>query len=130
MTYKQLFRALAEDYLARGRGDELDELLQDVPSDDFSDADSLADELDDVPDYDEAPRWKRRRCEEGMRSGDIKRARYVRLHGLQPHEFRCGSCGHHMDEDASHIVWAGDPCDDCCCGACGSRKNYPGEAHC
>tara|TARA_Y100000748_G_C15401782_1_gene451806 strand:+ start:330 stop:533 length:204 start_codon:yes stop_codon:yes gene_type:complete len=24
----------------------------------------------------------------------------------------------------------GDPCDDCCCGGCGTRKNYPGEAHC
>ena len=23
-----------------------------------------------------------------------------------------------------------DPCDDCCCGACGSRKEYPGQAHC
>ena len=23
-----------------------------------------------------------------------------------------------------------DPCDDCCCGACGSRKAYPGQAHC
>lgn len=24
----------------------------------------------------------------------------------------------------------GDPCDDCCCGACGSRKDYPGQCHC
>ena len=23
-----------------------------------------------------------------------------------------------------------DPCDDCCCGACGSRKRRPGEACC
>lgn len=26
--------------------------------------------------------------------------------------------------------FSSDPCDDCCCGGCGSRKNYPGEAHC
>ena len=24
----------------------------------------------------------------------------------------------------------GDPCDDCCCGGCGQRKRWPGEAHC
>ena len=23
-----------------------------------------------------------------------------------------------------------DPCDDCCCGACGSRKERPGEVCC
>lgn len=23
-----------------------------------------------------------------------------------------------------------DPCDDCCCGGCGARKEYPGQAHC
>ena len=23
-----------------------------------------------------------------------------------------------------------DPCDDCCCGACGSRKLYPGQVCC
>ena len=23
-----------------------------------------------------------------------------------------------------------DPCDDCCCGACGSRKSEPGEVCC
>jgi hypothetical protein len=24
----------------------------------------------------------------------------------------------------------GDPCDDCCCGGCGARKDYPGQCHC
>ena len=24
----------------------------------------------------------------------------------------------------------GDPCDVCCCGGCGARKNYPGEVCC
>ena len=24
----------------------------------------------------------------------------------------------------------GDPCDNCCCGACGSRKKYPGQTRC
>ena len=23
-----------------------------------------------------------------------------------------------------------EPCDDCCCGACGCRKTYPGQACC
>jgi len=23
-----------------------------------------------------------------------------------------------------------DPCDNCCCGACGQRKAFPGQAHC
>ena len=23
-----------------------------------------------------------------------------------------------------------DPCDDCCCGACGQRKEYPGQCCC
>ena len=23
-----------------------------------------------------------------------------------------------------------DPCDDCCCGACGRRKTYPGDVCC
>lgn len=25
---------------------------------------------------------------------------------------------------------ASDPCDDCVCGACGTRKDTPGECHC
>ena len=33
-----------------------------------------------------------------------------------------------MDEIKSGII--GDPCDDCCCGGCGSRKDYPGQCHC
>ena len=48
----------------------------------------------------------------------------------------CPTCGVHMRIDASHINWeevrgySSDPCDDCCCGACGSRKCYPGQCHC
>lgn len=65
----------------------------------------------------------------------------------------CPSCGVDMKMDASHIDFAkvrrdacepcdlydsdgdeiefsSDPCDDCCCGACGSRKAYPGQCHC
>ena len=31
----------------------------------------------------------------------------------------------YMDEEAGD-----DPCDDCCCGACGSRKAAPGTVCC
>ena len=30
-----------------------------------------------------------------------------------------------MDESVGH-----DPCEDCCCGACGSRKSEPGKLCC
>lgn len=30
-----------------------------------------------------------------------------------------------MDESSGS-----DPCDTCCCGACGSRKEYAGQCHC
>lgn len=44
----------------------------------------------------------------------------------------CTTCGVDMNIDASHIDWEdvrgfkSDPCDDCCCGACGGRKRFPG----
>jgi predicted nucleic acid-binding Zn ribbon protein len=46
----------------------------------------------------------------------------------------CPTCGVDMAVDASHIDWEtigfSNPCDDCCCGGCGSRKDYPGQEHC
>lgn len=54
----------------------------------------------------------------------------------------CGSCGHKMHDPTGQLMEWGDdtaagidfgaraPCDDCCCGSCGSRKSYPGQEHC
>ena len=63
----------------------------------------------------------------------IKAKEFRRLCEQHTH---CPSCGVDMKVDASHIDWEevrgypSDPCDDCCCGACGSRKSYPGQCHC
>lgn len=50
----------------------------------------------------------------------------------------CPSCHVDLARAACSIDWSsvpghlGDPCDDCCCGACGSRKeeNKHGELRC
>ena len=56
----------------------------------------------------------------------------------------CNFCFHHMrDENGNLIEWGSDAiwyefygnifssqCDDCVCGACGSRKIYPGAICC
>lgn len=34
------------------------------------------------------------------------------------------------DESVGILFGSRDPCDDCCCGACGSRKEYQGQSHC
>jgi hypothetical protein len=39
----------------------------------------------------------------------------------------CGTCGFSMDLRADCIDWERDPCDDCCCGSCGCRKETWGE---
>jgi len=84
-----------------------------------------------------------RRLPAGERELLKKRIRLARKR-IAAKEFRrlcdahthCPTCGVHMHTDASHIDWEqvrgypSDPCDDCCCGACGSRKAYPGQCHC
>ena len=55
----------------------------------------------------------------------------------------CTFCRQPMDLSVCAIDWervwrdehqqtsgASDPCDDCCCGGCGARKDYPGQQHC
>ena len=42
-------------------------------------------------------------------------------------EYTCGRLLTDAERDA--VVAASDPCDDCCCGACGQRKR-PGRACC
>lgn len=44
----------------------------------------------------------------------------------QEEEGYCLTCGCYFDEDCQ----CEDICDDCNCGACGSRKEYTGQQHC
>jgi len=75
------------------------------------------------------------------RKGVLKRRRAKELKELKRlcEEYtHCPSCGVSMSLSGDDIDWEEvrgdprltDPCDSCCCGACGQRKRYPGEAHC
>jgi hypothetical protein len=70
------------------------------------------------------------------------RVKYPRVGEDRYFEFRklvreqgphCMTCGQgmwgHPSGYASKMLW-GNPCDDCTCGSCGSRKAYQGQACC
>jgi hypothetical protein len=126
--YKNIFKRIVKKFEDEYLTDELEKIVQEVVGEDeeWSDAENEADELDDVDDYNNTPLWKRRNCEKGMWSGEIKRSRYLAIMGVSEDNFVCTTCSNHMYKTAYDI----DFCDDCCCGSCGGRKNYPGESHC
>jgi len=49
---------------------------------------------------------------------------------VKEHMIRHGRIPTHEELTVMDNESGSDPCDDCCCGGCGSRKEEPGTVHC